>query len=143
MSTFCQNKKNEEKSSWKKQITRQRQSVSNSWSPIWKPSCTIQFQFWWYFSLDDKSVQWHFGSSDISVLMVFRFGRYFSFGDIWVLGRMWQILLKTEYESRILFGFKISPNTKYKMLFGIEKIWIPKTNSSIWIFRICITVLRY
>ena len=43
-----------------------------------------------------------------------------------------EYLFLTEYEYQILFGFQKSPNTKYWILFGIEKIQIPNTNSTIW-----------
>ena len=36
-----------------------------------------------------------------------------------------EYLFLTKYEYRILFGFQKSPNTKYQILFGIEKIQIP------------------
>ena len=38
-----------------------------------------------------------------------------------------EYLFLTEYEYRILSGFQKSPNTEYRILFGIEKIQIPNT----------------
>ena len=40
-------------------------------------------------------------------------------------------LFKTEYNYRILFCFQKNQNTKYRILFGSEKIRISNTNSSI------------